>query len=302
LEAIVEFRHLRYFIAVAEHLNFSRAAEHLRTAQPSLSQQIRQLERELGVELFDRDKRRIVLTAAGSAFLDEARAIVLRVNGAVELARETARGRRGELRIAYAVSAMLSTLPATIREYRLAHPDVRMKLAVMAPADVLTALRLREADAAVYVANDTLPHNPDVQTWRIGAVTMAVVLPARHPLAERRAISADALANETLIAVSRHLTDMYDIVMGTLRERGVTPARVEEVDRVETLLGLVAAGEGIAIIPRVYETLRFSGLRYVALRPAPKPLAIIVASARHGRSPLARDFVELCERRSRARA
>jgi DNA-binding transcriptional LysR family regulator len=295
----VELRHLRYFIAVAEQLNFSRAAEELHTAQPSLSQQIRQLEREIGVELFDREGRRVALTAAGSAFLAEARALVARLNDAVERTRETARGLRGELRIAYAVSAMVSTLPTAIREYRLLHPDVRITLQALDPASVLAALQAHDVDAGVYVTRGNLRRYEEIVVRRIGSMTMAVVLPATHPLAGRRSISLDALAGETLIAFARNLTDMHDVVIDAFRERGVAPARIEDVERMETLLGLVAAGEGVAIVPRVYESFRFEGLRFVGLTPAPKPLAIVAASARRARSPLARDFVDLCERLGR---
>ncbi len=292
----MELRHLRYFIAVAERLNFSRAAEELGTAQPSLSQQIRQLEREVGVDLFDREKRRVRLTPAGAEFLAGARAIVAQVADTVARTRETARGLRGELRVGYATSAMFSTLPAAIREYRAMHPDVRITLRAMGPTEVVAALEAHEIDAGVFVADATPRGLAEVVAHRIGSLTLAVVLPAGHPLASRRAIAIDAIGEETLIAYARGLTDMYDLITGIFRDRGVEPARIVEVDRMESLLGLVAAGEGVSIVPRIYETLGFAGVRYVALSPAPKPLGIIVASARRGRSSLAADFVALCQR------
>jgi DNA-binding transcriptional LysR family regulator len=132
-------------------LNFSRAAEDLGTAQPSLSQQIRHLESEIGVALFDRAKRRIALTGAGLDFLGEARALVAGLDGAVARARETARGLRGELRIAYTISAMVSTLPSAIREYRTSHPDVRITLRSMDTTSLIAALETREVDAGVFV-------------------------------------------------------------------------------------------------------------------------------------------------------
>jgi DNA-binding transcriptional LysR family regulator len=295
----VELRHLRYFIAVAERLSFSRAAEDLATAQPSLSQQIRQLEADVGVELFEREKRQIALTAAGRELLGDARAIVASVSDAVARARETARGVRGELRIGYATSAMVSTLPSVIHEYRQLQPDVRITLRAMGPIAILAALEAREVDVGVFVADASVRSGPAIVARRVGSLALALAVPTGHPLARRRTVSVRALEAEHLIAYARGLTDMYDTAIGIFRDRGVEPARIVEVDRMETLLGLVAAGEGVAIVPRVYETLGFGGVRYLALSPVAPALAIIAASPRQGRSPLARDFVDLCERLGR---
>jgi DNA-binding transcriptional LysR family regulator len=241
-------------------LNFSRAAEDLGTAQPSLSQQIRHLESEIGVALFDRAKRRIALTGAGLDFLGEARALVAGLDGAVARARETARGLRGELRIAYTISAMVSTLPSAIREYRTSHPDVRITLRSMDTTSLIAALETREVDAGVFVTQGDLRRFEGITARRIGSLPMAVVLPASHRLATRRSIAIGDLGDEALITYARARTEIHDIVIGICRERGFEPARIEEVDRMETLLGLVAAAEGFSIVPRIYDVRRaFTG-------------------------------------------
>jgi DNA-binding transcriptional LysR family regulator len=290
----IEIRHLRYFIAVAEALNFSRAAERLGTAQPSLSQQIRGLEREIGVELFGRGNRRVTLTAAGAEFLAEARELVAHLDRAISHAREAGRGLRGELRVAYSPSTMMSTLPLAIRAYRVGHPDVRITLRALAPTALLEALGRREIDVGVLLDRHGAARLPDIDMRRIGSLPFAIVLPEGHPLAGRHALAIEEIGSETLILYARHLTDVHDIVVGMCRERGFTPARIQEVDRVEAILGLVAAGEGVSIVPRVYESLLFRGVEYAALSPAPKPISMVVARNSAAHSTLAEAFVATC--------
>ncbi len=291
----MELRHLRYFIAVAEHLNFSRAAEQLQTAQPSLSQQIRALEDEIGVELFDREKkRRIALTPAGREFLSAARAIVAELELGVANAREIGRGLRGELRIAYTMSAMISTLPESIRAYRAGHGDVRISLRAMAPSAILDALVRREADIGVILANPGTAIAPELEARRIDSLRIGVVVPIGHPLAVRRTIAIEEIGAETLILYERTLAGMYDFTMELCRERGFIPARIVEADRVETILGLVAAGEGVSLVPRAYESLGFRGVAYLGLRPNPAPFAVLVIRNTEAKSILAKEFAVTC--------
>ena len=290
----MELRHLRYFIAVAEHLSFSRAAEALETAQPSLSQQIRHLEDEIGVELFTREKRQIELTPAGDAFLIEARGIVAHLDTAVTYAREAGRGLRGELRIGYTFSAMMWTLPAAIRAFRSDHPNVRLVLRVMGQGELHDALRRHEIDSAMFLAQSDLRRFADVNARSIGNLEIGAVVPAGHRLAQRTSFAIEDIKDETLILYARSAGDLYDHVLAQCRERGFTPARIEETDRVETILGLVAAGEGISIVPNVYETLGFRDIVYRPLAPALDPFSMVVASARGSRGDLATAFVERC--------
>ena len=296
----MELRHLRYFIAVAEQLNFSRAAEHLQTAQPSLSQQIRQLEDEVGVEFFDRSKRQIVLTPAGADFLIAARALIAQLDLAVANAREVGRGVRGELRIAYTMSAMISTLPEAIRAYRADHDDVRISLRALAPAEIFGALQRRETDIGVILTNPSAAVASEIEARQIDSLTIGVAIPIGHALAGRGTIAIEEIGAETLILYERTLAGMYDFAMQLCRERGFVPARIVEADRVETILGLVAAGEGVSIVPRAYESLGFRGVAYLALRPSPAPFAVVVMRNKKTQSVLAREFAATCVRLARA--
>lgn len=292
----MELRHLRYFIAVATELNFSRAAEALATAQPSLSQQIRQLEREIGFDLFDRTGRRIALTAAGVAFLAEARALVAQLETAVARTREAGRGMRGELRIAYTVSAMMAALPAAIRAYRAEHPDVRITLRAVAPFELAGILERRECDVGVLLAHADFGRVMNLDARRIGTFPMCAVFSEAHPLAKRRSIAVGEIGTATLVSFNRRRADFYDAIDAYCRAHEFVPARIEEVDRFEEILGLVAAGEGVSIVPRLYEQFRFPGLAYVALRPAPAPFALLAARSKGRRSVLSTEFFATCER------
>src|SRR5262249_41315918 len=138
---IMELRHIRYFVTVAETLHFGRAAARVHIAQPSLSRQIRDLEAELGLPLFDRNRRRVSLRAAGTIFLEEARFLLARTADAVAAARAAARGERGRLRIAYVPSVVLGNLPEIIRAFRARLPGVEVQLEEMPPAQQIEALR-----------------------------------------------------------------------------------------------------------------------------------------------------------------
>jgi DNA-binding transcriptional LysR family regulator len=148
----MELRHLRYFIAVAEHLHFARAAEALVTAQPSLSRQILQLEDELGVKLFERTKRRVALTSAGEMFLADARRVMQAVDTSVRHVRESADGTRGQLRIAFVSGAMMMKLPAVLREYRHRYPNVEIVPHAMPYPEHIAALRGGTIDIAWSIA------------------------------------------------------------------------------------------------------------------------------------------------------
>jgi len=299
---MLELRHLRYFIAVADHLNFSRAAEALETAQPSLSQQIRQLEAEVGVELFSRDKRQIALTPAGEAFLIDARALLTHVDTAVEHAHQAERGLRGELRIGYTPAAMLTLLPQAIRAFRIGRPDVRITLAALTPIALIEALRRREIDAGVLLERRDAGRLAGLDARRIGKLPFAAAVPLSHRLAERRTIRLEDIGTDTLILYARRLADIYDVVMNLCRERGFTPARVAEVDEVDAVLGLVAAGEGISIGPRMFAKANFPGIVFPAITPAPTPFCLVVARNPEARSRLAEAFVTTCVRTNAADA
>ena len=196
----MELRHLRYFVAVAEELNFTRAAERMHIGQPPLSMQIRDLEEEIGTPLFDREKRRVALTEAGRRFLDHARGILERSRAAVEEARRAGRVEAGELRIGFASSlAYTSTLADTLYRYRQRYPQVGLQLREMFTLDQLAALARRELDVG-FVRHGGLEVPAGVGAREIGRDPLRLVVNAAHPLAGAGAVSLDQFRDDGFIA------------------------------------------------------------------------------------------------------
>src|SRR3954471_20944169 len=192
----MELRHLRYFVAVAEELHFRRAAERLHVSQPPLSQQIRALERELGVTLFERNRRRVELTTAGEALLGEARGILAAVEHAVDLTQRVARGEAGALAIGFVGSAMYGRLPDVLREFHAARPAVQLRLRELPTGAALDALAEGRIDVGV-VRPAQVEAGIAIDIVRREAVVVA--LPADHELAARRRLTLRELWGETFV-------------------------------------------------------------------------------------------------------
>jgi len=169
----------------------------------------------------------------------------------------------------------------------------------MTNISTVESLRRREADVAVLLVQRDLLLLAEIETRTIGSLAMGVVVPQGHRLARRSAIALEEIGDETLILYARRLADIHDVVLGLCRERGFVPKRIEEVDRIETILGLVAAGEGVSVVPRLYETLAFPGIAYTSITPVPEPFTMVVARTNEARSSLTTAFVETCERVAR---
>src|SRR5580693_3434462 len=195
----MELRHLRYFVAVAEEQNVSRAAARLHVSQPPLSRQTRNLENELGIALFDRVANAVRLTEAGRAFLIEARAVLKRAEGAVQLAKDVAGGKRGEIQVGYAPSLTVELLPRALRNFRKSNPGVRVRLHDLSTQEMLRGLGDGKLHAAllVQVPPKTLAGLVFEELQRL-AVCVAVY-PA-HPLARVRRFGLEQVAKENLIA------------------------------------------------------------------------------------------------------
>src|SRR4029453_18078512 len=197
-----ELRHLRYFVAVAEELNFSRAARRLRMAQPPLSVAIRQLEQELGTALFLRSSREVTLTDAGRAMLDGARRTLAEAERAVADARRVAEGELGSLRLAFSWSARFETLPALGRAFRTQRPDVSLLTEEMWNARMPPALRGGTVDVAVSLCPEIVS---ELAYEPIRSEPVVALLSARHDLADEPAIPLAALADEAFVLFPREL-------------------------------------------------------------------------------------------------
>jgi DNA-binding transcriptional LysR family regulator len=267
----MDLRHLRYYAAVAEERHFGRAAERLHMAQPPLSQAIRQLETELGVELLRRTTRRVDLTDAGRAYLERARSILADVDAAALLARRVADGVVGRLAIGCVGSATYSLLPSISRRLTAELPgiDFSFRGEMLAP-DQAEALRDGTIDVAMLrpAAADS-----SLVAHLLRRDRLVVALPADHVLAGRRQVRAADLAGTDLIVHrSGRRSVMYDVVLRALRGAGVEPRIRHEVGETSTLVTLVAGGLGAAVVPEPVTALTLPGVVY---RPLVRPSATV---------------------------
>ena len=245
----MELRYLRYFIAVAEDLSFSHAAERLHVDQSALSRRIQDLESELTVPLFTRTRHRVQLTAAGVAFLEEARRLMADTTVAIETARRAARGEVGRLDIAYIGALSDVLIPRLLREFRARFPDVAVSLRHLRPAQQITAL----LSGQIHLGFIGLP-NPEYETQLVFEVfrrdPMQIALPAGHPMLASKQLRLGDLAKEKFIFLTRTGSPLYyDWMMKLCHEAGYHPQIVQEVEYRQTATELVAAGYGVALFP-----------------------------------------------------
>jgi DNA-binding transcriptional LysR family regulator len=218
---VPELRHMRYFVAVAEELNFSRAAERLHMAQPPLSAAIRQLERKLGTELFRRTTREVSLTDAGHAFLDGARRTLAEADRAVATARRAGAGDVGQLRLAFSWSVRFDTLPRLGQAFKTEHPDVELLVQEMWNAAMAPAVRAGTVDVAVAICPEPAP---DVADELIRTEPVIAVLSAGHRLANEPAIPLAALAQEEFVLFPRDIAPrLHDAFVDLCRRAGFDP-------------------------------------------------------------------------------
>lgn len=237
----MELRHIRYFLAVADERNFTRAAAKLGIGQPPLSQQIKDLESELDVQLFRRVPHGAELTAAGDAFLVEARAMVAMAERARIAAQRAARGDSGQLRVGFTPSAAFNALvPTAIREFGRAYPDVSLTLEEANTARLLERVLSGEIDAAfLRPFEDTYK---DLRLRKLPDEHMLLVLPSSHPLAGRRSVTLADLAFDKFVLFPRAVGPrLHDAITGSCRAAGFEPVLGQEVPQIPSIINLVAA-------------------------------------------------------------
>lgn len=264
----MELRHLRYFVAVAEELHFGRAAERLCIAQPPLSQQIQQLEAELGFALFTRTSRKVELTTAGRIYLEEVRSTMSNLDRAASDARRAARGEVGRLAIGFVGTAAYSVLPPSLRMYRQMYPDVHLSLRELASAR--QALALREGRIQIGFARPTLTA-PDLTTEIALSEPFVAAVPASHRYAQRTDLAIRDLCDEDFVLFPRLPKPSYgDLLIRLCEEHGFRPNVVQEVIEIQTALSLVAGGLGITLVPRSAAAIRWPGVAFASFsEPAP---------------------------------
>jgi DNA-binding transcriptional LysR family regulator len=243
---VPELRHLRYFVVVAEELNFSRAATRLHMAQPPLSVAIRQLEQELGTELFVRTSREVRLTEAGDAFLDGARRTLAEADRAVDTAKRAAAGDLGQLRLGFSWSARFETLPALGRAFRAKHPDVELLTQEMWNAQMIPALRAGNIDAAVSLCPE-VESGIESEPVRNESV---VVVSAGSETPAAGAVSLATLADQTFLLFPRELAPrLHDVLVGVCRRAGFEPKIRSESFHTSWDLDLFSESSVVALAP-----------------------------------------------------
>jgi DNA-binding transcriptional LysR family regulator len=260
----IELRHLRYFIAVAEELHFGRAAQRLNISQPPLSQQIQQLEQEIGAQLFTRTNRSVQLTAAGQQFLQDARGILLQVEQAASRAVRLHNGQEGELRIGFTSSAPFTGLVSdALYHFRQRWPQVHIQMQEINTRQQLAPLHEGRLDLGV-MRNTPLP--ADLQHQLLLREPLCAVVHWAHPLADAESISIQALANEPFVFFDPQCgTALYGEILALLHRYQIKPFITQEVGEAMTILGLVATGLGVSILPASFRRARLADVVWLPL-------------------------------------
>ncbi|MGH9552255.1 MAG: LysR substrate-binding domain-containing protein, partial [Terriglobales bacterium] len=257
---MVELRHLRYFVVLAEELHFSRAAQRLHIAQPGLTQQIKALEEELGVTLLDRNRRRVELTEAGTTLLDEGRRLLAQVDRAVSLTRRAGTGEIGRLTIGAAESAVFDILPSLLREYRKRYPLVDLQVREMPSPAQTAALRSAEIDVGfVRTPVDT----EGLIAMTIRAESVGIFVPEAHPLSSSSEIRLEAMFEDPLVIHPGFPRPSWaDFCIGLCRTAGFEPIIGQEANESAAAVCFVAAGLGFTLVPESLVTLTRPGVVY----------------------------------------
>jgi DNA-binding transcriptional LysR family regulator len=284
----MELRHLKYFVAVAEEQNITRAAARLHVSQPPLSRQIHDLEDELGVTLFERGPKAVRLTKAGKLFLPEARAVLQRAEGAIQAVKNV---RAQELNVGYAPSPTLEVLPAALRRYRKIESEVQVLLHDLSTGEMLAGLRDESLDLALLVIDHTRT-TPELRLEKLTEFPMGVLLPLDHPLSRAQAIRVEEIAGDDFIAYSeREYPDYHTFLTKLFRSTKRKPHIAAQVDGATSLTTAVASGRGIAIVADTFNTLAAGCAAFVPLTPCPPPLQLQIAVRRRETNSLVRKFV-----------
>lgn len=297
----MDLRHLRYFLAVAEELNFRRAAERLGIAQPPLSSQIHDLERELGVKLFRRIPKGAELTEAGVAFLAEVPAIFERVDRAVRMAQRGGRGEIGRLRVGYTGSASFNEIvPQSLKAFRRAFPEVELQLEELNSIHLLDRLIHQRLDAVFIRPGKEPPAN--VSTLPLPTESMMVVVPAEHHLAGRYAIELSELAQEPFVLFSRTLGPaLYDEVIDACRLAGFKPEIVQVAPQITSIANLVAVELGVSIVPARMAEAAVTGVSYLPIKGMAPVARNALATRIDDHSVITRNFRNFVQRAARQR-
>jgi DNA-binding transcriptional LysR family regulator len=297
---LIELRHLRAFVAVAEELHFGNAASRLEMAQPALSKQIARLERELGARLLNRTRRRVDLTDAGRLFLEEARLTLAQAERTVQTARRIGRGELGQLQVAFGPTAELGLLPEVLPAFLSRYPAVELDLRSLYAAD--QSALLKRSPNAVGLTLLPLPDHDGLHVEMLYAEPLLAALPQQHPLAAQSEIPLSALADQPMVMFPRRLgPGLHDRIVSAFRELGAAPNFQHDASHLYTNLGLVAAGLGVSLLPHSIRCLSRSGVVYRRLSPPAPQIELGLAHRASDAAPVVLKFAEAVRMVIRAR-
>jgi DNA-binding transcriptional LysR family regulator len=244
----MELRHFRYFVAVAEEENVSRAALKLHVSQPGLSRQVRDLEDEIGFQLFKRSAKSLQLTEAGKVFLNEAREVLVHADEAVKKARIVAGGISGELNVGYAPSLTVQILPPALRKFQETFPKVRVSLHDLSSEEMLSQLQAGTLQVALMVPLGKKKLN-GLGFTELARYSMCVAVSPSHPLAKSKSLTLQKVTGEPLIAYTqKDYPDYHEHVAKLFESVGKMPQIAEEHDGINSLIAAVEAGRGFALV------------------------------------------------------
>jgi len=289
----MELRHLRYFLAVADEGNVTRAAARLGISQPPLSQQIRELERELGVTLLHRTPQGVMLTAAGEAFRDEAARTLQAADSARQAAQRAARGQTGTLRVGFTGSAAFNpVVAATLREFRRRWPQVQLLLTETNTTRLTEALLDRSLDAAFLRPGVAVP--PELALHRYPDEPMCIALPESHPRAGQARIALQALAQDDFVLFPRSVgLSLHDAILAACRAAGFEPRPGQEAPQLSSVINLVAAEMGVSVVPVSLALVQVRGVRYAAIDGPPPMASLALATHRQATAPAVGNLVAI---------
>ncbi|MEU2689188.1 LysR substrate-binding domain-containing protein [Streptomyces hygroscopicus] len=290
----MELRQVRSFLALAEECHFGRAAARLHVAQPALSQQIKQLERELGTTLFHRSTRQVELTEAGRHLTGYARALMAEAERARAHMAELATGRAGRVSVGFIGTATYDVLPRVARTVRARLPNIALDLrGELLTPDLVDGLRTGAYDLAVFRSGITGTEGLHLTPLR--SERLMAVLPAGHPLASGRHVALGDLADEPfVIHPAQPRSAMYDRVLSACDRAGFRPSSLVEVGETATLVVFVAAGHGVALVPQSVQSLRLDGVTYMPLAEA-ESVDLVLARRERRNSPATEQVASVIE-------
>ena len=295
----MELRHLRYFLAVGEALNFTKAAARLRVAQPALSRQIQDLEDEIGVDLLHRSSRGVTLTAEGKLFLEEVRELLKHADESIERVRALARGEYGELHIGYAPVPSTEILPPTLAAFQKAVPRVKVLLHDLSSDQLIAGLRNGTLELAIMV-EPIGEQTVGIEFEVLRTEGLCVAMSAAQPLARLKSIPLERLADEPLVGLSRKgYPEYYDYLDRIFAPIHAKPRIVVECDSMSSLIAEVEAGRGISLASPTFKLVVGKRLLYRALTGTTATVSLGIARATKGDvTPAGEKFCEILRQKS----